>query len=110
MKDLTVLDDLPWILCSSQRSAVGALYRKSRRMLVSGRLIVSISASIVLLASVCLDHLPGEIGSLGLHAVGHLTLEEPMVTLIVFLGFEIFRLDRTMTDLKTGVTSITSIA
>ena len=33
-----------------------------------------------------------------------------MVTLIVFLGFEIFRLDRTMTDLKTRVTSIAGIA
>ena len=79
-------------------------------MLICSRLIVSISASIVRLASVCLNLLPCEIGLLGLYAAGHPTLEESMVTLRGLLSSEIFRHSRAMTDLDTGVTSITSIA
>ena len=50
-------------------------------------MVVSVCASVVLLASVILDSLLGEIVSLGLHAAGYLTLEQLMVALIGLLSF-----------------------
>ena len=79
-------------------------------MLVHGRLILSISASIVRLASERLNLLPRNVIALCLTALGHPTLEKSMIALRGFLGSKIFRSCRTMTDLDTGITSVASIA
>lgn len=101
MDDLAAHDSLISGICGTMRGDVDGLQRASRRVLV----IVSVNVSVVLLASVISNSLPDDIVSLGLHAFGHLTLQEFMVTLIVFLCFKIFCRSRAMTDLNRGVAS-----
>lgn len=101
MDDLAARDRLISRICGTIRRDVDGLQRASRWLLI----VVSVRASVVLLAPVVLNSLLGDIVSLGLHAVGHLTLEELMVALIGLLSFEIFRRSRAMTDLHRGVAS-----
>jgi hypothetical protein len=90
---------------------IDALWSTSRRGLVCSRLVVSICTSVLLTASVGLDLLPRDVIPLSLHALRDpTTLEVSMITLGGVLGSEVLRSGRTMTDLNTGVTNITSIA
>jgi hypothetical protein len=103
VQQLAADDDLTRAFCAIARRNVKPLHRATR-------LVVGKSASIVRLASVRLNLLSGKIGLLSLRAAGHPTLEEPVVALGGFLGSEIFRRSKAMTDLDTGVTSVASIA